>query len=426
MLKILHLESDPDFKKRIADLVGLCEHKLFGVDNVEDALTRLARGGVDLVICGISCDGGGAETLLRTLATREELDVPVIVVTKEDSLEQRERLFSLGVVDYMISDELSEERLSRYFDALVTDDELTRFMRTLDIAVIDDSSVILKITAHILSLYGINTVTLFSDPLALLEDTRNFDVYITDIVLPNMSGDKLVSELRARQSDAIIITMSKFTGEKPLSNVLLAGADDYIHKPFDAAGLISRLKVNVRSYQYKKSLERMAVSDGLTGLYNHRYSYERLEEEVSKAERYSRPLSLLMIDIDDFKAINDTHGHRTGDEVLVSVSHAFKETLRSVDVVGRYGGEEFIVILPETSLYAASIAAEKIRATIESIPCGKRATRVSVSVGVAEHQDGEAATALVNRADSLLYEAKRAGKNRVICQGHSQAPGMAP
>lgn len=417
MLKILHLESDPALRQRIADLVDRCEHELICVDNVEDAFSRLAEGTTDLVISGISFEGGGAETFLRTLSSREDLDVPVVVTTREDSLEQRERLFALGVVDYLVSDELSEDRLRRYFDALVTDDELSRFMRTLDIAVIDDSSVILKITAHILALYGMNSVSLFTDPMALLDQERSFDVYISDIVLPNMSGDKLVSELRARQGDAIIITMSKFTGEKPLSNVLLAGADDYIHKPFDAAGLISRLKVNVRSYQYKKSLERMAVTDGLTGLYNHRYTYERLEEEVSKAERYSRPLSLMMIDIDNFKGINDTQGHRAGDEVLVGVAQTLKDTLRSVDVVGRYGGEEFVVILPETSLYAASIAAEKIRAGIEALSCGKRAIRVTVSVGVAEHEAGEAATSLVNRADALLYQAKRAGKNRVVCQG---------
>ncbi len=254
---------------------------------------------------------------------------------------------------------------------------------------------------------------LFSDPADLFEQNERFDLYICDLVLPGMSGEQVVTRIRRSDKDAIILCISRFTSEKPLSNILLAGADDYIPKPFDAAGLISRLKVNVRSFQLKKRLELMAVTDGLTGLYNHRYSYERIEEEISKALRYGRPLSLIMLDVDNFKRINDRFGHRTGDEVLKGIAAAIASKLRGADIVGRYGGEEFVAILPETPAAASRVVAEKIRQAVEETAFGDGRVRVTVSVGVAELAPGETAGSLVGRADELLYKAKKAGKNRV-------------
>lgn len=157
----------------------------------------------------------------------------------------------------------------------------------------------------------------------------------------------------------------------------------------------------------------MAVTDGLTGLYNHRFIFERLEEEIAKVARYGRPLSIIMLDIDNFKQVNDTFGHRAGDEVILSVAHAIMASLRKTDVAGRYGGEEFLVLLPETDLKAAHIVAEKIRNTVALLQFETKDLAVTISAGVAEAEKGESFEALINRADAKLYTAKRNGKNRV-------------
>lgn len=412
MLNILHVDRSEMFRKVMQEMVRRCGHSVRSVSCKAEALSALASESADLLVTALELDDGNAEELLRSLEAGPAKDIPVVVVTSTDSLEQRERFFALGVVDYMLKGDVSEERFRRYFDTLAAEDELSRFMRGLRVAVVDDSPVILKIVQRILALNGMERVSFFSDPLEFFEAKESFDLYIVDIVLPNMSGDQVVSRIRAERPDAIILSMSRFTGEKPLANILLAGADDYIHKPFDAPGLISRIKVNVRSFQYKKRLEQLAVTDGLTGLYNHRFVMERLEEEAAGAERYRRDLSLVMLDIDHFKKLNDTYGHRRGDEALRTAAETIKASVRASDVVGRYGGEEFLVLLPNTSLDAARAAAEKMRRAIESLRFGAEGMRTTVSAGVAEYRRGEGVEAALTRADGALYEAKRAGRNR--------------
>jgi len=340
-------------------------------------------------------------------------DIPVVVVTSSDSLELRERLFSLGVVDYILKTDVNEDHFKHFFATLSAEDELSRFMRDMKIAILDDSPIILKVIHRILDMNGFRFVDFYIKPGDLLHTNNIYDLYLIDIVLPELTGDKVIAELRSRQPNAIIISMSQFTGEKSISTVLLAGADDYIHKPFEGASLLSRIKINVRSFQYKKRLELMAVTDGLTGLYNHRFIFERLEEEIAKVSRYGRPLSVIMLDIDNFKRVNDTFGHRVGDEVIQSVAHAIIANTRKSDVVGRYGGEEFLILLPETDLSAAKVVAEKIRSTVAQLRFETKELAITISAGVAQAQKDESYEALVNKADTNLYQAKRSGKNRV-------------
>jgi diguanylate cyclase (GGDEF)-like protein len=167
-----------------------------------------------------------------------------------------------------------------------------------------------------------------------------------------------------------------------------------------------------------EELERLSVTDRLTELYNHGYFQQRLEEEVGRAQRFGRTLSLLMLDIDDFKAFNDSYGHPAGDKVLQKVSGIIRENLRAMDVAARYGGEEFVVVLPETDADGAAAAAERIRAGVGEYPfvgaAGMPAVHKTVSIGVASYPAHAPSQArLVELADRAMYAAKRSGKNRV-------------
>jgi len=160
-------------------------------------------------------------------------------------------------------------------------------------------------------------------------------------------------------------------------------------------------------------LADLAVKDGLTGLFNHKHTYERLNNLIVHSGRYKRTLTVAMYDIDHFKSINDNYGHQTGDLVLASVAETLKRASRAVDIIGRYGGEEFLIVMPETSIDGAFVFAERIRKSIENLKFKDGKLKVTISGGVAEYT-GEGATELVEKADNLLYEAKESGRNRII------------
>lgn len=166
-----------------------------------------------------------------------------------------------------------------------------------------------------------------------------------------------------------------------------------------------------RVKQYAQNMEEIAITDGLTGLYNHRFVRQRLEEEISKARRYKRKLSVIMLDIDHFKKLNDTQGHQYGDYVLKRIAEILQQSVRNTDTIGRYGGEEFIIICSETGLAEAYRLANRLRAEIERSQF-KRQVQVTISGGVAELHE-EDIQQLVEKADRCLYSAKRLGRNRI-------------
>jgi two-component system cell cycle response regulator len=168
-------------------------------------------------------------------------------------------------------------------------------------------------------------------------------------------------------------------------------------------------------------LEDLAARDGLTDLYNHRYFHEFMKKQVLQAKRYGRPLSLVLLDIDHFKVLNDTYGHQSGDQVLKDLADILRNSIRKSDIIARYGGEEFAVIMPETNLPGAAIAAENIRCKAQqhrSLASSGKTIQFTVSLGVAQLSDSmEGATELMGAADTSLYQAKRSGRNRVCAFG---------
>lgn len=166
----------------------------------------------------------------------------------------------------------------------------------------------------------------------------------------------------------------------------------------------------------RSALEALAAHDGLTGLYNHRTFYTLLQEELARAQRFKRPVSLLMLDIDHFKRVNDTHGHQAGDVIIKGLSDLLGRQARAIDRVCRYGGEEIMMILPEIDIEAAADIAERLRAAVEAQPFDVNRgapIRITVSIGVASWPQADSAQALVAAADAALYAAKNAGRNRV-------------
>jgi len=171
---------------------------------------------------------------------------------------------------------------------------------------------------------------------------------------------------------------------------------------------------NQQLRELNKILQVQAITDSLTGLYNHRQVLEKLQMEIARANRYQQDLTIMMLDIDHFKSINDEFGHQVGDVVLVEVAQIIKRNLRNIDIAGRYGGEEFLIILPQTNLKNGKQVAERIRRQVEMEGFEDRKEGITVSIGLCQHK-GEEMVECIERADQLLYRAKREGRNRIEC-----------
>jgi diguanylate cyclase (GGDEF)-like protein len=261
------------------------------------------------------------------------------------------------------------------------------------------------------------------------------DIILLDVVLPGMTGHEVCRWLKREESTkAIPIIM--LTVKKELSDKISGlhiGADDYLPKPYNELELNARIYASLRTKalqdelrqknsQLEELLEKvnnMAITDPLTGLFNRRRFSEVLSSEFERAKRYDTPFSLAMLDIDFFKKVNDTYGHDVGDTVLKGVAGVLLNSLRKIDTAARFGGEEFMVILPNTEKANAVIVAERIRQSIEQATFSGVDRPVTASIGIASMPDSgiDQEDKVIRCADIALYQAKQTGRNRVLTAG---------
>lgn len=244
-------------------------------------------------------------------------------------------------------------------------------------------------------------------------------VILCDWMMPNMDGPAVLKLVREHSSIAATYFMMMTAHDTPTREyeALEAGADDYVTKPIGFRELAARLRVGIRVWEMQFRLQQAAITDGLTGLYNHDHFNRILESEWKRARRYGSPMSLIMLDIDYFKAINDSYGHLAGNDMLEAIAGILRTTTRDVDFIGRFGGDEFAVVVPEAALGAAAAMAERIRLNICEL-LDVEAVRdhiVTASLGVAGADDPRvhSAAELVELADRALYVSKRHGRNQV-------------
>jgi diguanylate cyclase (GGDEF)-like protein len=259
------------------------------------------------------------------------------------------------------------------------------------------------------------------DGLAAWEEiTRNPPkVILSDWHMPGLDGLELCNRVRGHSDigDTFFVLMTAHDQQGSKTLALCSGADDYLTKPIDLDELVARMRVGQRMWMMQEKLRQAANTDGLTGLYNHDHLNRILEAEMNRSRRYGGALSFIMIDLDFFKAVNDTYGHLVGNAVLVQVADCLRRTVREVDSISRFGGDEFAVVAPEATLEAASVLAERILTALDGWVKVEGATdfKLGASMGVCSTDDVRVKNAadLVNLADHAMYVAKRKGRNRV-------------
>jgi two-component system, cell cycle response regulator len=303
------------------------------------------------------------------------------------------------------------------------------------ILVVDDNPDNVEIIDARLSSRGftVETATNGEEALARVEENPPH-LILLDVMMPVMDGYEVSRRIKGSDSlpfiPIILVTARDSTQDKVEG--LDAGADDYLTKPINFPELEARVRSMLRIKRLQdqldeknrelevanKKLRKLSITDGLTGLFNHRHVHELLHEEIERSKRTGDSIAVAMVDLDRFKKVNDTYGHPTGDVVLYETAEILRDTAREVDMVGRYGGEEFIAILPGTPEENAAQFAERVRQRVEEHVYRDDATeiRMTTSAGVAAYPSAAVpdADALLKRADEALYRAKETGRNQVI------------
>jgi two-component system, cell cycle response regulator len=422
--------------------------------NGAEALKICQRAECDIILLDVMMpDMDGFEACRRLKSDPLTHHIPVVMVTALDSTADRVRGLEAGADDFLtkpVSDIVLLTRVRSLTRLKMMTDELRmRALTSLEIGVqaperiavadngsggrillVDDRVSSYERIAPVLSAEHVLDVETNPAEALFRAAEGNYDLLIISLDLDNFDGLRLASQARSleRTRHVPILAIADPDSNTRLLRGLEIGVNDYLLRPFDKNELLARTRTLVRRRRYTDHLRdnvqnsiEMAITDALTGLHNRRYMESHLATLAEQAASRCKPLALMMLDIDYFKSINDNFGHDAGDDVLREFAVRIRKSIRGIDLACRYGGEEFVIVMPETDLHVAGMVAERLRRAIagESFAIDRGASRidVTISIGLAalERKDERIADVL-KRADRALYCAKHDGRNRVVSQ----------
>ncbi len=420
--------------------------------NGVDAIRICERGEADIVLLDVMMPGmNGFEVCRRLKETPATAHIPVVMVTALDQPRDRLQGLDAGADDFLtkpLDDAALFARVRNLTRLKAMTDELrSRAMASVRLGIADplaaaaaetglngrvllveDRPGVVERLQNALCAFHVVEVESDAQQAVLRAAETDFDSVIVSLDLQGQDGLRLCSQLRTleRTRNVSVLLMGEAEDRARILRGLDIGAHDFLVRPIDRNELLARVRTQVRRKRFTERLRdsvqssmEMAVMDQLTGLHNRRFMDNRLAMMFDESALRARSLSLLLLDVDHFKAVNDSWGHDAGDEVLREFADRVRACTRGIDLVARLGGEEIVVVLPDTGRDAACRVAERIRERVESEPfaiCGNtRQIKVTVSVGVANRRAGDVSSAdIMKRADDALYRAKAEGRNRVM------------
>ena len=416
-----------------------------------ECLSKMEQVVPDIVLLDVMMPGmDGFEVCRRIKANPKTAHVPVVMVTALDQPSDRVAGLDAGADDFLtkpVDDSAlfarvrSLVRLKMMTDELRMRESTGQGMGLIDpaetftengqsgrILVIEDRAESVAWFSSALSpTHQVASVDTFEEALVRVKG-GDFDLIVVSLGMRGFDGLRLCSQLRSLPEGRhvpILVVVSDGDRRK-LTQALEMGVNDYLTRPVDKNELVARVRTQLRKKRYADRLRHnvqlsleMAITDQLTGLHNRRYMSRHLDTLVSNARKNGRPLAFVIMDIDFFKQVNDTYGHDIGDEVLKEFATRISANVRGLDPACRYGGEEFVVVMPDTDMSFAYSISERLRQSIETTPVkissAPGSLNITISIGIASLEDGDAsAEALLRRADQALYRAKRSGRNKVV------------
>jgi two-component system cell cycle response regulator len=419
--------------------------------NGAECLAKMEEAAPDIVLLDVMMPGmDGFEVCRRIKANPRCAHVPVVMVTALDQPSDRVAGLDAGADDFLtkpVDDAAlfarvrSLVRLKMMTDELRMREATGQSMGLLDpattltdeapqsrILVIEDrpeSTAWFQTALH--NAHNISAVDTFEEALVRVRG-GDYDLVIVSLGMRGFDGLRLCSQLRSLpegRNVPILVVVSEGDRRK-LNQALEMGVNDYLTRPIDQNELTARVRTQLRKKRYADRLRHnvqlsleMAITDQLTGLHNRRYMARHLDNLIATSRRSGKPLAFVIMDIDFFKSVNDTFGHDIGDEVLKEFASRISANVRGIDLACRYGGEEFVVVMPDTDVNFAYTVSERLRQQIEITPIpisrAPNSLNITISIGIAKTEGADdSAEALLHRADQALYRAKRSGRNRVI------------
>ncbi len=409
---IVVVETGGPFARELALQLGHFGFDLQMIERLDELDSRGMARSPAAVILDLSSQAGDQDGLRAAARVRASLgdDVPLVFVSNRSDIEARLDAVRAGCRGYFV-------KPVNFSEIVTTLDRITRSEpEPYRILIIDDEADAAAFHAASLEAAGLRAVIL-TDPLEVISQLVEFqpDVILADVYMPRCSGPELAAVIRQEEAfvGIPIVFLSRETDRMKQIAALGEGGDDFFTKPVSPDELVAAV---VARAQRGRRLRQFMEHDGLTGLYSHSRIIDQLEAAVRRADRREGSLAVAMLDIDGFKLVNDTHGHLVGDQVLKALAHLLRQRLRLSDVLGRYGGDEYLVVLPDTDAAAALAKMDEIRRNFAAVEhdTGRRSFTVTVSGGVAEFPEAASVHELIARADEALYRAKRAGRNRIV------------
>jgi two-component system cell cycle response regulator len=417
-----------------------------------EALAVCERAECDIVLLDVMMpDMDGFEVCRKLKSNPATHHIPVVMVTALDQPSDRVRGLEAGADDFLTKPVTDVALVSRVRSLarlkMVTDELRMRALTSKEIGIqspereavaetglsgrvliVDDRTS--SYERMVATLSAEHTVDVEPDPNEALFHAAegNYDLVIVSLGLQNFDGLRLCSQVRSleRTRSVPILAVAEADNNQRLIRGLEIGVNDYLIRPVDRNEMLARVRTQIKKKRYTERLRdnvqasiEMAITDALTGLFNRRYMETHLGTLLEQAASRGKPLAVLILDIDYFKAINDGHGHDAGDDVLREFSLRIRKSIRNIDLACRYGGEEFVIVMPETDMAVATMVAERLRRRIAtepfSIQDGAGNLEVTISIGIAALAGpADTAAAVLKRADTALYRAKRDGRNRVV------------
>jgi two-component system cell cycle response regulator len=440
---------------RLLEVRLLAEYfEVLTASNGLDAIETCENGKVDVVLLDVMMpDMDGFEVCKRLKSDPATSHIPVVMITALDQVSDRVRGLEAGADDFLTKP-VNDLQLMTRVKSLVrlkslTDELRLRASTTRNIGIEaqlsrsftseDATPKVLLIDERKSSFERIQKMLRGSAELDIATDPHAgffqaaeapYECVLISTGFADFDPLRLCSQLRSldRTRFLPIILLAKEGEEGRIIRGLELGINDYLMRPIDQQELMARLRTQVRRKRYNDQLRasvtqtiEMAVTDGLTGLHNRRYLDSHLQTLFDRAVARRRPLSVMITDLDRFKTVNDAHGHDGGDDVLREFARRLRKNVRGIDLACRFGGEEFVVVMPDTDAAVAEKVAERIRAEIAQLPFAigqeGKTIEITVSVGVSSVLNGaDTVAALMKRADMALYEAKSGGRNRVVAK----------
>src|SRR6201985_238742 len=419
--------------------------------NGVDALARVEEHGTDIILLDVMMPGmDGFEVARRIKSNPKTAHVPVVMVTALDQPSDRVAGLDAGAADFLtkpVDDAALFARVRSLVRLkLMTDELRMRETTGQSMGLIDPAQTLFEnspagrilvvedrpesvawFKGALQETNEISAVDSFEEAVVRVRG-GDYDLIVVSLGLRSFDGLRLCSQLRSLpegRNTPILVLVSDGDRRK-LNQALEMGVNDYLTRPIDKNELIARVRTNLRKKLYADRLRHnvqlsleMAITDQLTGLHNRRYMSRHLDNLVTGAQKSGKPLAFLIMDIDHFKSVNDTNGHDIGDEVLREFATRICANVRGIDLACRFGGEEFVVAMPDTDMAFAYNIAERLRQSIETTPVrisrDPGALKITISIGIAKAEgEGDTADQLLHRADQALYRAKRTGRNKVV------------